>query len=126
MPFLHLYTTLPAHRVPQDFSQKTAVLLSQLLGKPAEIINIHVITEQNIYQGTDPERQLPNGYAVIRSVGTGSPDDIKRTIAELTAHVKQTLGIDEKQFIVFIIDADPNLIGKHGKVLAGLLKHGTW
>ncbi|CAG2110875.1 unnamed protein product [Medioppia subpectinata] len=123
MPILQLYTTLPAHRVPQDFPHKTTVVLSEVIANtPSKMINVHVITDQNFYTGNNPDRSKHSGYAVLYAMATGSPDDNRRIITALYAHVKQELGIDERQFFVCINDVDPNLCGLKGKLLADLLK----
>ncbi|CAG2167911.1 unnamed protein product [Oppiella nova] len=117
MPFMQFYTTLPAHRVPQDFQRKTVEVLSRVLAnKPLERITVHLLTDQNIYTGSDPDRKVGNAYAVLRSIGCVSADENRRTIDAMARHVHQELGIDQTQFRLFFIDLDPNLAAFNGKI----------
>ena len=52
MPFLQFFTTLSANKVPKDFPQRTAQLLTQVLrDKPMDRIAVHLATDQHIFSG---------------------------------------------------------------------------
>ncbi|CAG2112258.1 unnamed protein product, partial [Medioppia subpectinata] len=122
-PNVKFYTTLPAHRVPQDFTQKTIAVLSQVLkDKPVDRITVHLFTDQNIHTGSDPDRQVPNAYAVLRSIGRVSPDENRHTIDVLSRHVQRELGVTTDQFRLFFIDLDPNMAAFKGKTCADLVE----
>ncbi|XP_054167834.1 D-dopachrome decarboxylase-like [Oppia nitens] len=117
MPILQLYTTLPRNKVPSDFKQKTCQLLTQVLrDKPLETITVHLFTDQDIYNSSDPNGNEPNAYGILRSIGSVRPEDNRLTIDELAQHVKRELGVSVGKFILFFLDVDPNMIGYKGKL----------
>ncbi|XP_054167665.1 MIF-like protein mif-2 [Oppia nitens] len=117
MPFLQFYTTLPRNKVPSDFKQKTAQVLTQVLrDKPLERITVHLFTDQDIYTGSDPNGTEPNAYGVLRSIGSVRPEDNRHTIDELAQHVHRELGVSVSQFRLFFMDLDPNLAAFNGKI----------
>jgi hypothetical protein len=52
MPFLQIYVTLPATKVPENFQLKTAQILTQVLkNKPMDRIVVQLFTDQKIFAG---------------------------------------------------------------------------
>ncbi|XP_054167663.1 macrophage migration inhibitory factor homolog [Oppia nitens] len=125
MPWLEFYTTLPASKIPIDFQPKLAKVLYQVLpNKQLQRICVHLVTDQNIYTGTDPDNNQPKAYGVLRTIGGVTLEDNRRTMPVLADHVQQELGISPQEFRMFFTDLPKDMYGVNGKIFHDLLIEG--
>lgn len=122
MPLMQIFTNLTRTQVPDNFGHLAAQILHQTLkNKPIERIVVHVATDQLIFTGSSGGNTAPNAYAIVRSIGSVSLEDNRKTIAEMTKLVSEKLLVPSDEFRMFFFDHKTDTIGFNGQIVADQL-----
>lgn len=122
MPLMQIFTNITRSQVPDNFGHLAAEVLHRTLrNKPIERITVHVATDQLIFTGSSGGTTAPNAYAIVRSIGSVSLEDNRKTIAEMSKLVSEKLSVPANEFRMLFVDHKPDTLGLGGKIAADQL-----
>ncbi|NXK75320.1 DOPD decarboxylase, partial [Amazona guildingii] len=118
MPFLELDTNLPAGRLPPALAQDLCVAAADILGKPAERVNVTVRSGLPMVLAGSAE---PCAQLLVSSIGVvGSAEQNQRHSARFFDVLTAQLGLGPERIVIRFYPLEPWQIGKNRTVMTFL------
>ncbi|NWX00811.1 DOPD decarboxylase, partial [Caloenas nicobarica] len=118
MPFLELDTSLPANRLPPGLAQELCAAGAEILGKPAERVNVTVRSGLPMVLSGSAE---PCAQLLVSSVGVvGSAEQNRQHSARLFDFLTAQLGLGPERIVIRFFPLEPWQIGKNRTVMTFL------
>lgn len=117
MPLLQIQTSSKVDTA-EDLSGLLKTLSAELareLGKPESYLLVSFENDASMLFGGTPE---PACFAVLKNIGTFSPDQTARLSGLLTKHLSAALGVAPQRIYLEFVDAKPHLWGHDGATFA--------
>ncbi|KAM9527142.1 D-dopachrome decarboxylase [Guaruba guarouba] len=118
MPFLELDTNLPAGGLPPALAQDLCVAAADILGKPAERVNVTVRSGLPMVVAGTAE---PCAQLLVSSIGVvGSAEQNQRHSARFFDVLTAQLGLGPERIVIRFYPLEPWQIGKNRTVMTFL------
>ncbi|NWV43482.1 DOPD decarboxylase, partial [Grantiella picta] len=118
MPFVELDTSLPAERLPPGLAQSLCTAAADILGKPAERVNVTVRSGLPMVLSGSAE---PCAQLVVSSIGVvGTAEQNQRHSARFFDVLTAQLGLGQERIVIRFYPLEPWQIGKNRTVMTFL------
>ncbi|KAM4763209.1 DOPD decarboxylase, partial [Chaetorhynchus papuensis] len=118
MPFVELDTSLPAERLPPGLAQTLCTAAADILGKPAERVNVTVRSGLPMVLSGSAE---PCAQLVVSSIGVvGTAEQNQRHSARFFDVLTAQLGLGPERIVIRFYPLEPWQIGKNRTVMTFL------
>ncbi|XP_068065213.1 D-dopachrome decarboxylase [Anomalospiza imberbis] len=118
MPFVELDTSLPAERLPPGLAQALCAAAADILGKPAERVNVTVRSGLPMVLSGSAE---PCAQLVVSSIGVvGTAEQNKGHSARFFDVLRAQLGLGPDRIVIRFYPLEPWQIGKNRTVMTFL------
>jgi phenylpyruvate tautomerase PptA (4-oxalocrotonate tautomerase family) len=117
MPLLQIQTSSKVATAtdPAGLLKTLSGELAQLLGKPESYVMVSFENDATLLFGGSAEAAC---FAVLKNIGTFTPDQTERLSATLTRHLSAGLGVSPSRIYIEFVDAKAHLWGHDGGTFA--------
>jgi hypothetical protein len=117
MPLLQIQTSSKVNTAgdPSGLLRTLSAELARELAKPESYVLVSFENDASMLFGGTPE---PACFAVLKNIGTFSPDQTERLSALLTKYLSAALGVPPQRIYLEFVDTKPHLWGHDGGTFA--------
>ena len=115
MPVFHIRTSAKESASSATLLEALSRELARELAKPESYVMVSLESEAQLLFGGSSE---PACFAVLKNIGTFTPQHTERLSASLTAHLSKALQVSPSRIYIEFVDAKAHLWGFDGSTFA--------